>query len=334
VRQFGAADWDRLLDALAGEIGHTAALLDGELPSGVADDVRSVGLDLLPGPGELQAHCSCPDWADPCKHAAAVCYLVADTLDADPFGVLLLRGRGREEILAGLRSRRYSDTSAASPTVAIEPESDQGVPAREAWSRAPGPLPATAPPPRRTGRPAVLAADPPPEFGVDVEALRALASDAAARALALLQGGVSSGLELTVEQDLARRAAALLAGGEVGADTSALTELARRAGVPGRELVRRALAFRDGGAEGLAMLDEAWHPGPVALIAGRALLGPGATAQRNRVTLGDRQLRLGRDGRWYSFRKDRAGHWNPDGAPVTMMAGDEVGNLEDDADSR
>jgi hypothetical protein len=137
-----------------------------------------------------------------------------------------------------------------------------------------------------------------------------------------------------VEQDLARRGAALLAGGEVGADTSALTELARRAGVPGRELVRRALAFRDGGVEGLAMLDEDWHPGPVALIAGRALLGPGATGRRNRVTLGDRQLRLGRDGRWYSFRKDRAGHWNPDGAPVTMMAGDEVGNLEDDADSR
>jgi uncharacterized Zn finger protein len=334
VRQFDKVEWDRLLDALSAEIGHTAALLDGELPSGVADDVRSVGLDLLPGPGELQARCSCPDWADPCKHAAAVCYLVADALDADPFGVLLLRGRGREEVLGGLRARRYSDISVVGPAVAIEPESDQGIPAREAWSRAPGPLPAVPAPPRRTGRPAVLAADPPLEAGVDLGALRALASDAATRALALLQGAASSGLELTVEQDLARRAATLLGGGEGGVDTSALTELAHRAGVPGRELVRRGLAFRDGGVEGLTVVDEAWDPGPVPLAAGRVLLGSAATVRRNRVTFGEHQLRLGRDGRWYPFRKDRAGRWNPDGAPVTVIADDEVGTLEDDVDSR
>ncbi|MCU1493055.1 MAG: hypothetical protein JWO62_819 [Acidimicrobiaceae bacterium] len=336
VREFGEDEWDRLLDALAAEIGHTAALLDGELPSGVADDVRSVGLDLLPGPGELQARCSCPDWADPCKHAAAVCYLVADNLDADPFGVLLLRGRGREEVLAGLRSRRHSYASAptSAPALVIEPESDEGVPAREAWSRAQGPLPTAPPPPRRAGRPAVLAADPPPDAGVDLRALRALASDAAARALGLLQGAVLSGLELTVEQDLARRAAALLARGEGGADTSALTELAHRAGVPGRELLRRALAFRDGGPEGLAVLDEAWDPDPATLAAGRTRLGPGAAARRNRVTLGERQLRLGRDGRWYPFRKDRAGRWNPDGVPLASIADGEVGALEDEVDSR
>jgi uncharacterized Zn finger protein len=336
VRQFDRAEWDRLLDALAAEIGHTAALLDGELPSGVADDVRSVGLDLLPGPGELQARCSCPDWADPCKHAAAVCYLVADILDADPFGVLLLRGRSREEILAGLRSRRYSDisTSVPAPALAIEPEPDEGVPAREAWSRPRGPLPTAPPPPRRAGRPTVLAVDPPADAGVDLGVLRALASDATTRALALLQGAVSSGLELTVEQDLARRAAALLADGEGGTGTSALTELARRAGAPGRELVRRALAFRDGGVEGLAVLDGAWDPGPAPLSAARALVGPGAVARRNRVTLGEHQLRIGRDGRWYPFRKDRTGRWNPDGAPITPVADDEVGTLEDDAGSR
>ncbi len=334
VRQFDEAEWGRLLDALAAEIGHTAALLDGELPSGVADDVRSVGLDLLPGPGELQARCSCPDWADPCKHAAAVCYLVADALDADPFGVLLLRGRGREQVLAGLRSRRYSDKLAPAPALSIEPEPDEGVSAREAWSRTPGPLPTVPPPPRRVGRPSVLAADPPPDAGVDLGALHALASDAAARALALLHGATSSGLELTMEQDLARRAAALLAEGEGGTSTFALSELARRADMPGRELIRRAIAFRDGDTEGLAVLDEVWDPGPTPLATGRAMLGPGAAARHNRVTLGERQLRLGRDGRWYPFRKVGAGRWSPDGAPITPIADDEVGNLEDDADSR
>ena len=55
VRPFDEAEWHRLLDALAAEIGHTAALLDGELPAGVADDIRSVGLDLLPGAGSSTA---------------------------------------------------------------------------------------------------------------------------------------------------------------------------------------------------------------------------------------------------------------------------------------
>ncbi|MDQ6838144.1 MAG: SWIM zinc finger family protein, partial [Actinomycetota bacterium] len=106
VRVFDNNEWDRVLDSLAAEIGHLAALLDGELPPRVAADVRTAGLDLLPGPGELQPRCSCPDWADPCKHAAAVCYLVADALDEDPFGLLALRGRDRKEVLAGLRARR------------------------------------------------------------------------------------------------------------------------------------------------------------------------------------------------------------------------------------
>jgi hypothetical protein len=109
---------------------------------------------------------------------------------------------------------------------------------------------------------------------------------------------------------------------------------ADQAGLPGRELVRRGLAFRDGGAEGLAVLEEAWDPDPQSLPAGRALLGAGATARRNRVTLGRRQLRLGSDGRWYPLRKDGAGLWIPDGAPITLMPDDdEVGDLDDGLDA-
>jgi len=70
---------------LASQVGHLAALLDGEMPPGVADDLTAAKIDLLPGAGEVQPRCSCPDWAEPCKHSAAVCYLVADSLDADPF---------------------------------------------------------------------------------------------------------------------------------------------------------------------------------------------------------------------------------------------------------
>src|SRR5712691_6590489 len=106
VRRFADVEWDQVLEAISAQLGHAAAMLDGELPPEVAADVAAAGLDLLPGAGEVGPRCTCPDDADPCKHSAAVCYLVADALDADPFAVLLLRGRTRGEVLAGLRARR------------------------------------------------------------------------------------------------------------------------------------------------------------------------------------------------------------------------------------
>lgn len=352
VAQFSDSEWDRVLDALASEIGHVAALVDGELLPSIAEDARSVGLDLLPGPGELQCHCSCPDWAEPCKHSAAVCYAVADSLDADPFGVLLMRGRSREEVLAALRERRGAGTGGggrpgdlgARPDDRIDP----GVLAREAWARsarhtgkrverpaktAVGGLPVAVPtapdPPRRTGRPTVLAADPPADLGVDVRALRGLAADAAERALALLRGSIASGtaLGLDLPTDLARRAATLVGerseDGAVSAGLGAADELpalARRLGVPVRHLLWQAVAYREGGEVGLAVLEDVWDPGAAVVAIGVGMLGAGATARRNRVTLGTRQLRVGRDGRWYPFRKGRVSEWIPDGPPIEAAA--------------
>jgi len=48
--------------------------------------------------------CSCPDWEVPCKHLAAVCYVLAEEFDRDPFAMLAWRGRGREELLTALRA--------------------------------------------------------------------------------------------------------------------------------------------------------------------------------------------------------------------------------------
>src|SRR5260370_32729502 len=47
--------------------------------------------------------CSCPDWEVPCKHLAAVCYVLAEAFDDDPFGMLAWRGKSREDLLAALR---------------------------------------------------------------------------------------------------------------------------------------------------------------------------------------------------------------------------------------
>ena len=54
--------------------------------------------------------CSCPDWGVPCKHLAAVCYVLAEAFDDDPFAMLAWRGKGRDDLLAALRG---SDRRAA-----------------------------------------------------------------------------------------------------------------------------------------------------------------------------------------------------------------------------
>jgi hypothetical protein len=183
----------------------------------------AVGIDLLPVAGELQPRCSCPDWANPCKHAAAVCYLVADTLDADPFLLFLMRGRGRDTLLAGLRTRRAAAGGAATgngrpggqtrqgaggadgpgPKEATSWASDTGVTAREAWARwaavtaqgAP-PVPAIPLPPPKPGRPTVLAVDPPPGSNLTSVSLQQLAADAAQRAWEVAHGESAAGFEI------------------------------------------------------------------------------------------------------------------------------------------
>jgi len=107
------AQWTAVLDALAADASLTAAMLAGELPREVEDVVARQGVALFPaGRGDLAMDCTCPDSTVPCKHLAAVFYLLAERFDADPFAVLALRGRDRETVLDALRARR---TSAPTP---------------------------------------------------------------------------------------------------------------------------------------------------------------------------------------------------------------------------
>jgi uncharacterized Zn finger protein len=108
--------WTRIIDALATQAGYAARLLAGELPHEIEDVFAEAGVALFPSPGSrLATDCSCPDWANPCKHVAAVCYLVAEAFDVDPFLLLTLRGHTRENLLAELRARRGGNGDAALP---------------------------------------------------------------------------------------------------------------------------------------------------------------------------------------------------------------------------
>jgi uncharacterized Zn finger protein len=104
---FGNREWAALERALAGSAWYSAKLLAGEMPEDIEEVFGGTGLALFPASSdELSMHCSCPDWEVPCKHIAAVFYLLAEAFDEDPFEILAWRGRGREELLAGLHAAR------------------------------------------------------------------------------------------------------------------------------------------------------------------------------------------------------------------------------------
>lgn len=306
IRAFSSAEWDSVLEVVSAQIGRVAALLDGELPPEVIDDVRDAGLELLPGAGEVLTHCTCPDFAVPCKHSAAVCYLIADALDDDPFALLLLRGRRKDELLAALRARRGSP---AAPVVAPRTPPPAGIPAIAAFA-SPSSVPVPAPP-RPLGAPGVPAAvrvlDPPRSSGVDVRDLVTLATDAAQRAWELASGDGDGGLNLTFEQDLARRAAKALG-------TPDLADLAHRAGISSRRLTSWAVAWREAGPGGLTVtLDDPVTVSPDVLTEALEAL-PNATIEANRVTSGKLQLRLGPDNLWYRFNQ-QFNDWTLSGPP-------------------
>jgi len=100
-------EWGRVVAALGAQAGYAARLLAGEIPHEVEEVFATEGVALLPSrTSRLGTDCTCPDWANPCKHVGAVCYLVAEAFDRDPFTLLAWRGRNREELLDALRELR------------------------------------------------------------------------------------------------------------------------------------------------------------------------------------------------------------------------------------
>jgi len=107
LRTLTEAEWRVVIQALAEQSLHAAKLLAGEMPADIEDLCQSVGVSLFPQKRrDITFKCSCPDWGDPCKHAAAVYYLVAEQLDRDPFLLFHLRGYARRLVLDALRRAR------------------------------------------------------------------------------------------------------------------------------------------------------------------------------------------------------------------------------------
>ncbi|HLH21141.1 MAG TPA: SWIM zinc finger family protein [Chloroflexota bacterium] len=118
-RRLSDEAWEQVADALAGEARYAARLLSGEMPQDIEQAFTAAGASLFPAARQdLETECSCPDWSNPCKHVAAVYYLLGERFDADPFLLFVLRGRDQQWMTEALRARR----AGAAPPPAAEPE--------------------------------------------------------------------------------------------------------------------------------------------------------------------------------------------------------------------
>ncbi|MFC8089941.1 SWF or SNF family helicase [Streptomyces sp. NPDC057301] len=340
LEELSTEQWDRFLDMAVERAGHVAALLDRDMPPHLVEDAAARGIELLPGMGDLEPECGCGAW-DHCGHTAALCYQVARLLDQDPFVLLLMRGRGERDLLDDLQARSAATATPSSESSA-SPDAE-GVDAAEAYATGDilPPLPALPELPAEPGVPPSLDTETPPAPGVDPAALEFLAARTAAEAHRMLAEALRPGpgqqvveAELTLDQDAVRLAA--------GAPLADVAERLAAGSGRGREGLATAVrAWQLGGVVALSVLDEEWTVEGETLARARAALDsawdederPSLRAKGNRWTVvgAPRQLRLGQDGRWWPYRKERS-RWVPAGSPAqdpaTALAAAQAGTEE------
>lgn len=96
-KKFGGKDWNKIIQKLSSTPIVLSGLLNNEMPK----DIEEItGYSFVPN--SFESECSCPDYANPCKHIAAVFYTLADEIDYDPMILLKLKGMDKEQVLSKL----------------------------------------------------------------------------------------------------------------------------------------------------------------------------------------------------------------------------------------
>ena len=100
IKALAAKQWKHVRSQCAGQIGSMLELLQGQLSQQVMTVVTNRNNGLFPTPNEIDFSCDCPDWADMCKHVAAVLYGIGARLDRQPELLFLLRGVDHQDLIA------------------------------------------------------------------------------------------------------------------------------------------------------------------------------------------------------------------------------------------
>jgi uncharacterized Zn finger protein len=122
-RHLSESESDRVIATMAGEAIYAAKLLAGEMPAEIESVFQVAGVALFPASdNDLTTSCSCPDWSNPCKHVAAVHYLLGERFDTDPFLIFLLRGKSGDGVATALRVLRVG----SNVDIAVAAEHEDG----------------------------------------------------------------------------------------------------------------------------------------------------------------------------------------------------------------
>jgi uncharacterized Zn finger protein len=155
VKTLTPQEWRKVASAASEQAVFASKLLAGEMPTEMEEIFTSAGTSLFPQTyRDLRTQCSCPDASNPCKHIAAVYYLLGEEFDRDPFLLFQMRGMSREGFL-----KLLGGATRAQATVASEPEelpADPNLfwnpPADLPAAEPAGPLAGEAALPRRLGK--------------------------------------------------------------------------------------------------------------------------------------------------------------------------------------
>lgn len=110
------AQWEQIAEQFSQDASLTAKLINGQLPEEADALFEKLRVTIIPSnKRHLEIDCSCPDWSVPCKHSAAVIYLVGEELDRDPFLLFLLRGKSRDEFMEMVGTKEVTAKQTESP---------------------------------------------------------------------------------------------------------------------------------------------------------------------------------------------------------------------------
>jgi uncharacterized Zn finger protein len=121
IDQLSAKRWAGVKKETAGQIGNLVDLLGGTLGPGAIACITDQKMGLFPEPSEIHLSCTCPDWADMCKHVAATLYAVGVKLDQDPGLFFTLRDVSQEELIfaAAESASKATDLLSFDPSAGI-----------------------------------------------------------------------------------------------------------------------------------------------------------------------------------------------------------------------
>lgn len=99
IKPISATKWRKIVKRLASKASLVSQLLLNEMPDGIEQNLADLKVHLLPqSEDDFTTYCSCPDYYNPCKHIAGLCYFLAAKLDQDPFLLFELRGLPRSAL--------------------------------------------------------------------------------------------------------------------------------------------------------------------------------------------------------------------------------------------